>query len=228
MNTKARGLDSAPLSRRAFLEAAGLTGLTLALPSSVACVAAPPSAKAAPPGPLDLPRTRPSDWDPIAFNRTRGNAGAIPESYLPKINGPDGATQHMGKHLPYLPTGPAAPRGMIAVMWGDPSRGYAMHPNARKSDKLPSGHWFDWIRVRRAVEGDAPEQESRYSDWPATTPSDSGRLAGFQGDDPAANEGRNTVYMVALPPDARPGDWVRVHGHCLTHGEYVEFVRLPG
>jgi hypothetical protein len=218
-------------TRREILEFAAVTsGIAVLLPSSVGCAkneAGPAVAAAV--DPLTVPLTPPPDWDAIAFNRARGNAGAIPESYRAKINGPDGVEKHLGKHLPYVASLPsvALPEGMLAVMWGDPSRGFARHPNARPSEELPSGHWFNWIRVRRAVADAAEEHESRYSDWPATSPTDTGVYRAFAGTDPSADEGRNTVYLAALPSDARPGDLVRVHGHCLTHGEYVDFVRVP-
>ncbi|MFO0740014.1 MAG: hypothetical protein U0270_29215 [Labilithrix sp.] len=148
-------------------------------------------------------------------------------SYLSKVNGPDGATQHLGKHLPYVAEIQGIPAGMLPLMWGDPRQGYAKHPNAPKSDELPSGHWFDWIRVRPAVEGEAEERESRFSSWPRTSAGDNGRLASQEGGDPSTDDGKNTVYVVELPSGARAGDWVRVHGHCLTHGEYVDFVQVP-
>lgn len=213
-------------SRRDMLSLGGALGLAVLWPSSTGCAAAP-GPRAAAPSPLDVPRAKPSDWDPIAFNRARGNAGAIPASYLPKVNGPDGATQHIGKHLPYVAKIEGVPTGTLPLMWGDPSRGYAKHPNAPKSDKLPSGHWFEWIRVRPATEGDAEERESRFSSWPKTSDGDNGRLAGQAGSEPSAEDGKKTVYVVELPSGIKAGDWVRVHGHCLTHGEYVDFVQVP-
>jgi len=200
----------------------------LLLPTSVGCASSNASTpQAAAPRADELPRVRPENWDPLAFNRARGNAGAIPEEYRAKINGPDGDRQHLGKHLPYTPSQVQAPAGMLAVMWGDSSRGYAKHPNARRSAELPTGHWFDWIRVRRATHEDAEERESRFTDWPATAPSDNGRLSAIPGSTPERDDGKDTVYLVELPTGVRPGEWVRVHGHCLTHGEYVEFLRVP-
>lgn len=203
----------------------GALGLAVLWPSSTGCAEAP--ARAATPSPLDVPRAKPPEWDPIAFNRTRGNAGAIPESYLPKVNGPDGATAHLGKHLPYVAKVSGAPPGMLPLMWGDPSRGYAKHPNAPKSEKVPTGHWFDWIRVRAATKDEAEERESRFSSWPKTNDGDNGRLVGHTSDDVAADEGKNTVYLVELPAGTKAGDWLRIHAHCLTHGEYVDFVQVP-
>ena len=139
-------------SRRELLRASGGLGLVLLLPTSVGCASSNASAPAAAAPRLDdLPKVRPDSWDPLAFNRARGNAGAIPEAYRAKINGPDGDRLHLGKHLPYTPSQVQAPAGMLALMWGDPSRGYAKHPNARRSPELPTGHWFDWIRMRRAT-----------------------------------------------------------------------------
>jgi hypothetical protein len=112
-------------------------------------------------------------------------------------------------------------------MWGDPAKGHAKHPNAPRSESNPEGHWYNWIKIRKATDGDAQEIESRFSNWPTTEPTDNGRYAAFEGTDPAADAGKNTVYLVALPPDVRPGDTVRVHAHCLTHGEYVDFVTVP-
>ena len=79
----------------------------------------------------------------------------------------------------------------------------------------------------QASAGDAPEAESHYRGWPAVLPADNGAYAAREGDDPAAADGKNTVYLAELPPDVSPGDWVRVHAHCLTHGEYVDFLQLP-
>ncbi len=74
--------------------------------------------------PPSVPLERPAGWDALAFNKRRGNAGAIPASYLDDINGPDGDARHLGKHLPFLPAldpGVVVPAGMLAIMWGDPS-----------------------------------------------------------------------------------------------------------
>jgi hypothetical protein len=177
----------------------------------------------------EIPKARPEGWDPVAYNRDRGNAGAIPETYRAQINSADGATQHLGKHLPYVATiaAGAVPAGMLALMWGDPSRGNAKHPNAPPSESNPTGHWYNWVKIRKATDGEAQESESRFSAWPAAGASDTGRYAAHEGTDPAADAGKNTVYLVALPADVRPGDVVRVHAHCLTHGEYVDFVTVP-
>ncbi len=189
------------------------------------------SEAAAAPDPLALPRTRPEGWDPIAFNRDRGNAGAIPESYRGDVNGPTGPQDHLGKHLPFVPEsiGADPPAGFLAIMWGDPSLGHARHPNSpRGTEGYERGHWYDWVRVRKAVAGEAEERESRFSDWPTPAEGDTGRFAALEGDDVAGDGGRNTVYLVALPADAAPGDLVRIHAHCLYHGEYVDFLTLPG
>lgn len=199
----------------------------LLVPLVVSCRPKEPAAAAKD----QLPRVREPSWDAIAFNRARGNAGAIPESYRGKINGPDGVAQHLGKHLPFVPKLPSTvpvPAGMMALMWGDPALGHARHPNAPVSPALPTGHWYDWIRVRRATDREAEERESRFSSWPHASPADRGQLVALAGEDPAADEGRNTVYVVALPEATQPGEWVRIHAHCLTHGEYVDFVRVPG
>jgi hypothetical protein len=206
-------------------------GAAVVWPVGAGC-AKPPRA-ASPPhpvgksDPLAIPRTRPTDWDPIAFNRARGNAGAIPSSYLPKINGPDGAVAHLGKHLPYVPSAVRAPAAMLALMFGDTAKGYAAHPNAAPSPALPTGHWFDWIRLRRAVDDDAEERESRFTGWPVSARDDNGKLAALLGDDPAQSDGKNTVYLVELPRDVRSGELLRVHASCRTHGEYVDFVQAP-
>jgi hypothetical protein len=181
--------------------------------------------------PPSVPLERPAGWDALAFNKRRGNAGAIPASYLDDINGPDGDARHLGKHLPFLPAldpGVVVPAGMLAIMWGDPSKGYARHPNAASTEGNPEGHWYNWIRLRKATAGDTREVESHYRSWPAVEPGDDGAYAAREGDDPARDGGENTVYLAQLPPDVVPGDLVRVHAHCLTHGEYVDFVQLPG
>jgi hypothetical protein len=85
------------------------------------------------------------------------------------------------------------------------------------------GHWFNWVRLRKAVPGAASELESRYPAWPGTG-GPRPRYAVFGGGDIRADGGRNTIYLVRLPSDVRPGDLVRVWGHCLHHGEYVDFL----
>lgn len=228
-------------SRRAFLQhLAASTGAVVLLPQVVACgsnaASEPPSEPTASTvggetvDPLAIPQTKPADWDPIAFNRARGNAGAIPESYLADVNGPDGELKHLGKHLPYVPNldsgvAPIA-EGMLAIMWGDPSKGHAMHPNAAPTGENPDGHWYDWIRVREAS-AEAAELESRFSGWPAVGAEDNGAYAALEGGDPTADAGKNTVYLVQLPPDVRSGDVIRIHAHCRTHGEYVDFLQVP-
>ncbi|MFN3201424.1 MAG: hypothetical protein ACE366_23685 [Bradymonadia bacterium] len=175
-----------------------------------------------------VPPVKPEGWDPIMYNKTRGNAGAIPKSYWPSINGADGDKKHLGKHLPYVPKLEAGmvPEGYVAIMWGDPEKGYAKHPNASKSDKNPTGHWYNWIKIRKAVVGEAEELQSSYSDWPAIGEGDNGKYVAFGGTDVSAEGGRNTIYLAALPKDVKPGDTVRVHAHCLTHGEYVDFITV--
>jgi hypothetical protein len=172
----------------------------------------------------------PEAWDAVAWNRVRGNAGAIPDTYLPDINGPDGDAQHLGKHLPWVPADIAASTpGMLPILWGDPEKGHARHPNAVRAEANGwEGHWYNWIRVRKAAEGDDVEElESRYSDWPGTAPEDTGAYAVFGDGDITEDGGKNTIYLAALPSDVRSGDLVRIWAHCLTHGEYVDFVRVP-
>ena len=225
--------DVRETTRRAFLDfLAGGAGAIVLSPIAVGCATGPSVSPAATAhdDPLAIPRERPPSWDPVAFNRARGNAGAIPESYRAQINGPDGELKHLGKHLPYTPPGADAgvPAGMIALMWGDPSKGYAAHPNAPRSAATPDGHWYSWIRVRKAAAGYAEEKESRYSAWPVSAPGDTGAYRAASGADPSADSGKNTIYLAQLPADVRPGDLVRVHAHCLTHGEYVDFVTVRG
>jgi hypothetical protein len=176
------------------------------------------------------PLVRPDDWDPIAFNHMRGNAGAIPVSYLDDVNGPDGENDHLGKHLPYVPEGlaeGAVPDGMIALMWGNPALGHTRHPNAPPSEANRfEGHWYQWIRIRRAVADEAEEAVSLYTGWPESASDDSGRYAVLDGGDIMADGGRNTIYLATLPPDTNPGDVLRIYGYCLTHGEYVDFLEI--
>ncbi|MBX7195720.1 MAG: hypothetical protein K1X94_26925 [Sandaracinaceae bacterium] len=179
--------------------------------------------------PLAVPTTRPEGWDALAFNRARGNAGAIPESYRDEINGPDGDLVHLGKHLPYVPSLAAGlvPAGMIALMFGDPSLGRTRHPNAPPSEAVPTGHWYDWIRIRKATADEALETTSTYGGWPTVLEADSGRYVAQEGTDVTADLGKNTVYLAQLPEGVVSGDVIRVHGNCLTHGEYVDFVTVP-
>jgi hypothetical protein len=58
-------------SRRNFLEMTGAVGVALMVPARVACTKMETAAASSP---LDIPQTRPADWDAVAFNRTRGNA----------------------------------------------------------------------------------------------------------------------------------------------------------
>jgi hypothetical protein len=183
----------------------------------------------------DVPKELPKDWDAVAFNKKRGNDGAIPKTYHASINGPDGDAKHLGKHLPYIPkldAKVAVPAGFIAVMWGNPEKGHAKHPNAAKGPANNNeGHWYNWIKVRKAVAGEAEELQSTYVEWPGTDnkagKDATGAYAAFGGGDISADGGKNTIYMAALPKDCKPGDTVRIYSHCLTHGEYVDFITLP-
>lgn len=230
---------SKTLLRREFLERLSLaTGSVILLPGLPGCgggasasgagTSTAPDAQPSVPA-LTIPRAKPANWDAIAFNKERGNAGAIPATYLPSINGADGVEKHLGKHLPYIPeVDPSlVPEGFLPLMWGDPSRGYAPHPNAVRSEKNNfEGHWYNWIRVRAATDGDATEEESRFSEWPAPAPADTGRYAAFAAKEIESDDGKNTIYLVTRPKGLAAGSDVRIHAHCLTHGEYVDFVTL--
>lgn len=176
-----------------------------------------------------LPYTVPQNWDAVRYNIMRGNAGFIPDSYLPDVNGPDGTWDHVGKHLPFVVTldDGGTPEGYVALMWGDPEKGHTRHPNARRGEENKyEGHWYNWIRIRKATQSEAEETQSTYSEWPGIADGDSGAYAVRGGGDIEADAGRNTIYLAALPLDVRPGDIVRVHAHCLTHGEYVDFIKI--
>lgn len=224
-------------TRRQFLRhLATASGAVVLVPAVSRCAApsagAPTAGEAAgaAAGELAIPLTRAADWDPMAYNRARGLAGAIPDSYLGDITGPDGDAQHLGKHLPYVPAIDAErmPADMLAIMWGDPAKGHAKHPNAVRSEaNNHEGHWYNWIRVRKATAADAEELQSAYSEWPGVLPEDNGAYAVFGGGDITAESGKNTIYLAALPSDVQSGDWVRIHAHCLTHGEYVDFLQVP-
>ena len=221
-------------TRRDLLKQLGaLLGAVVLTPTSIGCSStqnpAPGTGPSAAAGaPMPLPRARPADWDAIAFNRARGNAGAVPETYRAQINGPDAERQHIGKHLPYVPTlsADAVPAGMIGLMFGDPSLGRTRHPNDAIGESAPRGHWFSWVKIRKATDEDAPEAESRFGAWP-TPPPDGGRFIPQEGTDLTADHGKNTVYLVTLPAGVAPGDVIRVHAHCISHGEYVEFITVP-
>lgn len=214
------------MDRRTFTRNLALaTGGFVLLPHVSGCGA---NNKMAAGAPSAVPTVKPEGWDPITYNKVRGNAGAIPASYLPKINGADGDKNHLGKHLPYIPEIDAGqvPEGYIAIMWGDPAKDYARHPNAPKTADNPDGHWYNWIRIRKAEAGEAEELQSNYSDWPEIGESDSGAYAAFGGKDITSDGGKNTIYLAALPKDVKPGDTVRIYAHCLTHGEYVDFITI--
>ena len=217
-------------SRRVFLQQVGaLAGSALLAPVISSCsrpVNSEPTTPPPGPAPVDalaVPETRPADWDPISFNRTRGDAGAVPESFRASIDGDDGA---VGKHLPYMPAIDAAlvPEGFVAIMFGDPASEYPRHPAAAPAADGTGGHWFNRIRVRKAVAGPAGEIETTFSSWPETAEGDSGQYAVLGGGDVTAESGVNTVYLVRLPSDVSPGDPIRVFGHCTLHGEYVDFL----
>lgn len=226
--------------RREFLRIlATITGAVVVAPMATSChrsagsagasedKAVGPGGRLADDGMLSLPLSRPDDWDPVAFNKIRGNQGAIPEAYLPKINAADGVAKHLGKHLPYRPRIDAEliPEGYLALMWGNPDRGWARHPQSPKgSENYPRGHWYEWIRVRRATEENAEEAESQFTSWPDSGDGDTGLWAAADGGSLEADGGRNTVYLVKLPTDLVSGDTLRIYGHCLYHGEYVDFV----
>jgi hypothetical protein len=224
------------ISRRDFVTLlAGTTGALVLLPVACTTTSSTTASQALPPEPspprageVPLPLV-PDGFDALAFNKARGNAGAIPETYRAAINAADGDQNAIGKHLPYVPALPpgVVPPGVLALMWGDPEKGYAPHPNAARSPEVPSGHWYNWIRVRKATKDDAFEGEARFSEWPSIAPGDNGAYAAKLGGDPTADKGKNTVYLVPLPADVKPGDVVRIHAHCLTHGEYVDFVKVP-
>ncbi len=178
---------------------------------------------------IGIPLVKPENWDPIDFNRKRGKQGAIPKSYLPEIMGSDGVEKHLGKHLPYVPDIPEGkiPEGYLPLMWGDPKKGYTMHPNAKVGPANQfEGHWFNWIQIRKSHPGKAETAKTVYSDWPFTRPSDTGRFITANGIDIRVNSGKNTVYLAVLPSGLSPGDTIRIWAHCLTHGEYVDFITI--
>ncbi len=234
-------------SRREFLERlATVAGATVLVPVVSACEPKPEPAAPArrrrqgggePPrrraraasGPLPVPPVKPAGWDAMAFNLERGKSGAIPDGYLMNIKAEGGRKNHLGKHLPYRPQVDAkrVPAGFLAVMFGDASRGFARHPNeAPRPAESYIGHWFNWIRVRKAVAGSAQELNNGYSHWPGK-PSDDPKLYAVKGGgDITAEGGKNTIYLVKLPGDVKPGDTVRLWGHCLHHGEYVDFLQI--
>jgi hypothetical protein len=220
--------------REFFRHLAAITGSFVVAPVVVACGASAlsgnkinPQATVDASGAPKIPMVRPENWDGISFNKDRGLKGAIPKSYYPDITGPDGEKGHLGKHLPYIPKIDPAdyPNGYIPVMWGDPALGYTQHPSQEKgSEGYPRGHWFNWIRVRKAVTEDAEERESQFFNWPGPDDVDGTVFGVFGKGDIRENTGKNTIYMLASPPDLASGDVIRVYGHCLYHGEYVDFI----
>ncbi|MFO0722534.1 MAG: twin-arginine translocation signal domain-containing protein [Myxococcota bacterium] len=215
------------MDRRSFLKDTAVTVVSASFLVRCASKTAAPEANAKAPDANAPPTDKPADWDPIAFNTARGKAGFIPEKYMADILAPGGTEKHLGKHLPYVakldPARIAA--GTVPIMYGDTSKGYAAHPNAAKTPEKPDGHWFNWIKVAIAGKPES-EVESHFSDWPTLGAGDNGKLAGFSDPDPSKEDGKNTVYLAALPEGAKAGDVLRVWGHCLTHGEYVDFLVL--
>ncbi len=220
------------LKRREFLtQIAAVTGGAVLAPIAVSCGGA--SAGTAPVAAAntgvtdEVPLVKPADWDPVAYNKARGLNGAIPETYHESITGADGNAKHLGKHLPYVPEVPAdaVPEGFLPLMWGDDSQGYARHPNAPLgSPNYPKGHWYNWVMVRKATAEEAEETLSEYEAWPGEE--GGSHFFSEDGGDISADGGKNTVYLVALPKDVKPGDTLRIYGHCLYHGEYVDFLTL--
>jgi hypothetical protein len=221
------------LGRRHVLRGiAALAGGVVLVPSvhRVGWAQSEPSS-ASPSGLPSPPGVPPTGWDPVVYNRVRGNAGAIPASYLDSINGPDGDWDHVGKHLPWVPTvdGFTVPEGYVALMWGDPSKGHSKHPNAVRSEANQfEGHWYDWIRIRVASDDEQEEVESRFPEWPGTDETVVGQYAAHGGGELTDDAGKNTVYLAALPSNAVAGTTIRIWAHCLTHGEYVDFLRIEG
>lgn len=227
------------ITRREVLERFALAlGAAVLLPSVASCGAGRRGGNAldAPALGTRLPLVVPAGWDPIVFNRVRGNQGAIPEDYLPVINGKGGSSAHIGQHLPYVVNPPGGvPEGYVALMWGDPAKGHAPHTQSSNAvmdavaggpAHVGQGHRFDWIRIRQATPFDVDEVQSSYSDWPTPAVTDNGAYRAFDGDDIRARMGVGTVYLAALPEGVKAGDLVRVHAHCTKHGEYVDFVQI--
>ncbi len=230
---------------------AAATGGTLLLPYVTACGKNSPAAATK----HGLPTSRPENWNAIEYNRKRGVAGAIPASYMAKINGTDGDSKHLGKHLPFIPELAAnrfssmdlsknalIDNTVLPIMWGDPAKGHARHPNAPKSEANNfEGHWYNWIRIRKATTEPAIELQNNFANWPEGEFSNQvdirldGKMqltkGGYLSFDPeqtdvTADSGKNTVYLTQLPKDVKKGDWIRVWAHCLTHGEYVDFLQV--
>lgn len=239
-----------PERRRVLTELAAAAGATVLVPWITACAPEPPlrrpasrrgagtaprhashstsrgSTGGAAQSALAVPLRPPVGWDDMAFNLRRGESGAIPPAYLAKIKAPGGDKKHLGKHLPYLPklANGRVLTGYLAVMFGEERRGFARHPNSpRDPAHNDIGHWFNWIQARKATTGRAEELRSTYPAWPGTN-FQKPLYTVFGGGDIRADGGRNTIYLVRLPADVRPGDGVRIWGHCLKHGEYVDFL----
>ncbi len=206
-------------SRRQVLKLLQLAGATALLPRVLGC---------APSVGLPLPRARDGAWDAIVFNLARARQGAVPPAYLALIEGLGGIPQHLGKHLPFLVADgnlldAALAANLLPIQWGDPGKGHARHPNAAPTEAVPSGHYYDWVDL---LVGDA-ETRVAFAPWPQNRADVAGAYRGLRTDDPTGEEGRDTVYLLPMG-GASCGVDVRVHGHCLTHGEYVDFVKVPG
>ncbi len=213
------------MGRREFFKATiGLAGLSFIMPVLSACESKVDS------GRIIVPMEKPGKWNPVEFNRLRGNNGAVPQSYLAAINGPDGEKKHIGKHLPYIPEldrGIEVPAGYLPVMWGDPSKGHTPHSNAVPgADNDYLGHWYNRIEIRKAVAVHADSMTSVFTGWPDSPDSGSGLYVSSTGGPVDADSGIHTVYLAKLPYDVKKGDTVRVIAHCLTHGEYVDFLMI--
>ncbi len=213
------------LNRREFIKQAGLvTGSLILFPA-----AASSSSKGYTSDKCEIVRITPPGWDPITYNRNRGNAGAIPKSYIDDINSPDGDTKHIGKHLPYIPEiDPSIIlKGYVPLMWGDPEKGHFPHPNAGTDGSSDSGgHWFNRIRIRKSARWCVKTSETVFSGWPETKPEDSGSYAVFNRGEITDKNGIKTIYMAILPPDIGPGDTIRIQADCLQHGQYIDFITL--
>lgn len=222
-------------NRRAFFKhLAALTGTVVIAPMAISCSKAStpavrPIARVDASNAPDIPLAKPSNWDANAFNKNRGLKGAIPQSYYADINSPDGEKKHLGKHLPYIPDIKPTdyPEGYIPIMWGDPSKGFSQHPNsAQHSPGYTVGHWYNWVRTKNTSIENGEEIESQFHAWPGPRDgADATVFSVFGEGNIEDNDGKNTIYMLSKPADLNDGDTMRIYGHCLYHGEYVDFIK---
>jgi hypothetical protein len=113
------------------------------------------------------------------------------------------------------------------AIWANRTNVMAIKQNDGKNEVegITVGHWYNWVRVRNASIENAHEIESTFHAWPGPQDESDATVFSVLGSGKIEdNDGKNTIYMLSRPADLNTGDTMRIYGHCLYHGEYVDFV----